>query len=132
MNSKNRALSLLCHLPKEVCPKWRLSVAKAAWAEQCPGLVSALPALITNTGLASSLASEVIGIVLGRSENLEMIRRLASVSGDYVCSLARQANILLQTGSVHLYSTGTVQTVGRHLFYFPKKRPFFCKIFSLL
>ena len=97
MNSKNRAISLLCHLPKEVCPKWRMSVAKAAWAEKCPGLVSALPALITNTGLTSSLASDVISLVVGRAGDLEMVQRLASVSGDYVCSLARRTSSKLMT-----------------------------------
>ena len=97
MDNKNRALSLLFHLPKEVCPKWRLSVAKAAWAEKCPGLVSELPALVTNTALASSFVGDVISHILGRTEDQEMVRRLAAVSGDYMCSRARRNSSRLVT-----------------------------------
>lgn len=87
----------ICLLPKDVCPKWRLSVARAAWAEKCPGLVSILPALITNTGLASSFVSDVISLILSRTEDLEMVRRLATVSGNYMCSLARRNSSKLVT-----------------------------------
>ena len=97
LDNKNRALSLLSHLPKEVCPKWRLSVARAAWAEKCPGVVSVLPALITNTGLASSFVGDVISYILGQTKDLDMVSRLASVAGDYLCSLARRNSSRLVT-----------------------------------
>ena len=72
-------------------------MARAAWAEKCPGLVSILPALITNTGLASSFVSDVISLILSRTEDLEMVRRLAAVSGHYMCSLARRNSSKLVT-----------------------------------
>ena len=72
-------------------------MARAAWAEKCPGLVSVLPALITNTQLASSFVGDVISHILTRTEDQEMVRRLAAVSGDYMCSLARRNSSRLVT-----------------------------------
>ena len=91
-DDKTKALLLLSHLPKDVCPRWRLAVAKLAWSEKCPGVVDCLPALITNTGstTASSLGHDVVQQVVGRGDNLELVRRLAKSSSDYICSLARR------------------------------------------
>ena len=95
--TKGRALELLGHLPRDVCPKWRLSVAKLAWAERCPGAVTSLPGLIANTGLASGLAHDVIQHITatGRGEELELVRRLAAVSREYVCCVARRGGTRL-------------------------------------
>ena len=87
-DEKSKALLLLAHLPKDVCPRWRLSVAKLAWSDKCPGVVACLPALVTNTG--SSLGHDVVQHVVGRGEHLQLVRGLAKVSKDYVCSLARR------------------------------------------
>ena len=119
LDNKNRALSLLSHLPKEVCPKWRLSVARTAWAEKCPGVVSVLPALTTNTGLASNFVVDVISFILGQTKDLDMVRRLASVAGDHLCSLARRnsSKLVIEAGGRPKLSLVCQDFQGRHVRY---------------
>lgn len=75
-------------------------MSKIAWTQKSGNVVVNLPALITNTGLASGLAKEVIDHVVNRAENVSMVRQLAQVSGNYVCSLAKKTvSKLVSAGS---------------------------------
>ena len=105
-----RALQLLLIFPRDVCPKWRLSVAKQSWNdEKNGGLVSGIPFLIQNLGNgATSLGNEVIKYIASQETRTDLVRNVAKVCSKYTCSLAKSVTsklVLRQKGEENICST---------------------------
>merc|ERR1719318_680940 len=88
--NEDKALVLLASLPRDVCPKWRLGVAKLAWLDRREGLVMALPSLVATLGSgAIMLGGEVVQFVVGRETEQRLVQALAEICSRYICSLAK-------------------------------------------
>ena len=100
---KSRALVLLSHLPRDLCPKWRMSVMKIAWSQRCEGLVNTLPAFTTNT---SSSISQIVSHIIERKQDVSLVRSLSQISSIVVCCMAKRAVTRLVVTDLSRYSTG--------------------------
>ena len=88
--NEDKAIMVLASLPKDVCPKWRLSVAKLAWVDKREGLVMSLPHLVATMGPgAAILGGEVVQCVAGKESDVSLVRCLAKICAKYICSLAK-------------------------------------------
>jgi hypothetical protein len=84
-----QALLLLLQLPREVCPRWRVAVCRAAWAARSPSLLPALPWLPGLGSTAASLAQEVAAGAVGGPGAAGLAPLLAAAAPRFLCSLAR-------------------------------------------
>jgi len=100
--NEDKAMMVLAILPKDVCPKWRLSIAKLAWVDKSEGLVLSLPHMVATMGPgAAVLGGEVVQSVAGRESDISLVRCLAKISARYTCSLAKTvtSRIVIKEGS---------------------------------
>ena len=94
---RRRALHLLLLLPREVCPKWRLAVARAAWGARSAGVVASLALLPALGPGGVALAQEIVTSLLEKEEAAFMVE-LADAAPLYLCSLAKC--VVVQLGLV--------------------------------
>ena len=95
--SQRRALHLLLLLPRDVCPKWRLGVARAAWGARCAGVLASLPLLPALGPGGAALAQEIVTGLLDKEEAALMVE-LADAAPLYLCSLAK--GVVVELGLV--------------------------------
>ena len=100
-DEKKTALRLLALLPANICPRWRLTVFRLAWAHKQPGLLESLLALPSLGSLGRELSREMLETITASGQHGDLVSRLAEVSSSYVCSQASRP------GNIQLVSTGT-------------------------
>ena len=86
---KARSLALLLLLPRHLCPRWRLAMARAAWTSRSQGLVTGLSCLALLGPGGQELAKEVVATVVSEPSCSSMVALLAQAAPLFLCSLAR-------------------------------------------
>ena len=94
--TKDRALFLLLSLPPWACPKWRTSVARAAWTSRSKGLVKALPLISRMGSSITGFSHQVVTAIVEERKESGLVKVLAAVAPIFLCSLAKTVEIRMQ------------------------------------